>query len=134
MRSTRGLRYESPAPGVGIVLPGRARRADGGAGGLPPELGDLADLEAPAPGREGCLVWCRDRRADTYTGAVLARAPAFGLIGQEGQELLQSDYADVLGVLAREDGLIRRVGWVDSTLPVYGDEIAGWFETHRDRG
>ena len=23
---------------------------------------------------------------------------------------------------------------MDSTLPVYGDEIAGWFETHRDRG
>lgn len=128
---TRGLGYKSPAPSAGIVLP----KARGGRmvvpEALPPELGDIAILEAPAPSG-GVLGVVKDRRADTYTGAVLARAPAFGLIGSDGQELLQSDYADVLGMLAREDGLIRRVGWVDSTLPVYGDEIAGWFETHRD--
>jgi hypothetical protein len=128
---TRRLRYESPAPGAGIVLP-RAR--DGRMvvpEALPRELGDLEILEAPAPAG-GVLGVVKDRRSDTYTGAVLARAPAFGLIGSDAQELLQSDYADVLGMLAREDGLIRRIGWVDSTLPVYGDEIAGWFETHRD--
>jgi hypothetical protein len=131
--ATRGLGYESPAPGAGVVLP-KARDARMVVPeALPPELGDLAILEAPAPAG-GVLGVVKDRRADTYTGAVLARAPAFGPIGSDGQELLQSDYADVLGMLAREDGLIRRVGWVDSTLPVYGDEIAGWFETHRDRG
>jgi hypothetical protein len=123
------LGYESPAPGAGIVLPKERGGRMVVAEALPPELGDVVILEAPAPA--GGVV--KDRRADTYTGAVLARAPAFGLIGADGQELLQSDFADVLGMLAREDGLIRRVGWVDSTLPVYGDEIAGWFEQHRDR-
>ena len=74
------LGYESPAPGAGIVLP----KARGGRmvvpEALPPELGDIAILEAPAPAG-GVLGVVKDRRADTYTGAVLARAPAFGLIG-----------------------------------------------------
>jgi hypothetical protein len=98
---------------------------------LPPELGDLEIVGAPTPAG-GVFGVVKDRRADTYTAALLARAPAFGLIGQEGQERLQSDWADVLAMLAREDALIRRVSWVDSTLPVYGDEIARWFERHRN--
>jgi hypothetical protein len=72
---TRGLRYESPAPSAGIVLPkardGRMVLPEA----LPPELGDVAILEAPAPAG-GMLGVVKDRRADTYTGAVLARASA----------------------------------------------------------
>jgi hypothetical protein len=127
------LRYESPAPGAGIVLPRRRGGRMVVPEALPPELGNLEMLEAPVPSG-GVIGVIKDHRADTYTGAALARAPAFGLVGHEGQEHLQSDYADVLAISAREDRLIRRVGWVDATLPVYGDEIAAWFERNRDRG
>ncbi len=92
--------------------------------------GELADLEL----LEGELVRyeharfgvVKDRRARTFTAALRVRGRAFALLGSEEREQRLQDYGAVLAALARDDSAVRRVAWIERTLPGDGDALGDY--------
>jgi hypothetical protein len=130
LRRGRGLlSYRSAAPGAGTRL---------GAGGelryqlsLPPELAELEMLATPY--RQGEIGVLCDCRAGTYTAAMALRGGAFGLRESSEQERALEGWAAVLASTAREGSPIRRLQWVERTLPGDGDQLAGYLQEERER-
>jgi len=121
--------YRSRAPGSGFKS-----GADGpaiGEGSLPSGLAGLRMLEAPyGSDRVGVLY---DRAAGTYTAALAVRAGAFGLLDGAEQERKLEGWGSVLASLARDGSPVRRLQWIERTLPAQGDELAGYLQAERDR-
>lgn len=130
LRSSEGKRgYRSRAPASGF----RPRGADTriGEGSLPPALEGLRMLEVPyGSDRVGVL---HDRAAGTYTTALAVRAGAFGLLDGAEQERKLEGWGSVLASLARDGSPVRRLQWIERTLPAQGDELAGYLQAERDR-
>jgi hypothetical protein len=122
--------YRSASPGAGI-----RQAPDGEAGGepsLPGELAGLRMLEAPYGSDQiGAL---HDRAAGTYTAALAVRASAFGLLDGAEQERKLDGWGSVLASLARDGSAVRRLQWIERTLPAQSDELAGYLQAERDRG
>jgi hypothetical protein len=74
----------------------------------------------------------KDTRQNTYTVALRCRVQAFGLLdtGQQARRL--AEWGRVLSGLAGERSPIRRLGWVERTVPTDGDAIARYFSDARD--
>lgn len=131
LRRGRGLdSYRSAAPSAGIRL--------GAVGGelryalsLPPELAELEMLSTPY--RQGEVGVLCDRRAGTYTAAMALRGGAFGLRESSEQERALEGWAAVLASTAREGSPIRRLQWVERTLPGDGDQLAAYLQAERER-
>ncbi len=124
----RGYRSMAPASGV-------RKRPDGelaGEASLPPSLAGLRMLEVPY-GSDSVGV-LHDRRAGTYTIALAVRAGAFGLLDSAEQERKLDAWGSVLASLAREGSAVRRLQWIERTLPAQADELAGYLQRERDRG
>jgi hypothetical protein len=118
--------FRSASPGAGIRL-GEAS----GEASLPDELAGLRMLEVPyGADHVGVL---RDRAAGTYTAAIAVRAGAFGLLDAAEQERKLDGWGSVLASLARDGSPVRRLQWIERTLPSPGDELAGHFQAERDR-
>ena len=98
---------------------------------LPPALGDLELLSVPY-GREQVGVM-RDRRAGTYTGVLAVRAGAFGLLDASEQERKLDAWGSVLASCGRDGSPVRRLQWIERTLPAQGDELAAHLQAERDR-
>lgn len=124
----RARGYRSSAPGAGVrVLDGRAVFPVS----LPSELSGLQMLEVPyGSDQVGVL---HDRSAGTYTAALAVRAGAFSLLDAAEQERKLDGWGAVLAGLAREGSPVRRLQWIERTLPAQGDELASYFQQHRDR-
>ncbi len=75
----------------------------------------------------------RDRAAGTYTAALAVRAGAFGLLDGAEQERKLEGWGSVLASLARDGSPVRRLQWIERTLPAQGDELAGYLQAERDR-
>ena len=94
---------------------------------LPAELADLELLEGELVryehARFGVAV---DRRARTFTAALRVRGRAFALLGSEEREQRLQDYGAVLAALARDDTAVRRVAWIERTLPGDGDALGDY--------
>lgn len=123
-----GTRFRSAAPTLG---------ATGAPGGqpepptdLPREVRDLDILAAPLHGEEVGII--RDRRANTYTAVLAVRVRSFGLLDREEQERRLSGWGHVLAGLSREQSPIRRLQWVERTVPADGDQIARYLQEERD--
>jgi hypothetical protein len=121
--------YRSGSPGGG-VLPG----SDGGVVGeesLPAELAGLRMIEVPyGTDQVGVL---HDRAAGTYTAALAVRAGAFGLLDGGEQERKLDSWGSVLASLARDGSAVRRLQWIERTLPAQSDELASYLQAERDR-
>jgi hypothetical protein len=121
--------YRSLSPGAGVRL-----GEDGATiceASLPDELAELRMLEVPyGSDHVGVL---RDRAAGTYTTAIAVRAGAFGLLDGGEQERKLDAWGSVLGSLARDGSPIRRLQWIERTLPGQGDELASYLQRERDR-
>jgi hypothetical protein len=98
---------------------------------LPPELAGLQMLAVPYGQDEVGVV--HDRAAGTYTAALAVRAGAFGLRDSSEQERKLGGWGSVLASLARDGSAIRRLQWIERTLPAQGDELASHFQSQRDR-
>lgn len=122
-----GYRSSSPTAGARLGEDGQVRHRPS----LPPELGDLDMLEVPY-GRQVVGV-IRDRRAGTYTTAIAVRAGAFGLRDWGEQERKLDAWGSVLASCARDGSPVRRLQWIETTLPGQGDELAAHFQAERDR-
>jgi len=121
--------YRSISPGAGFEQGGDGlaiREAS-----LPEELAGLRMLEVPyASDRVGVI---HDRAAGTYTVAIAVRAAAFGLLDGAEQERKLEAWGSVLASLARDGSPVRRLQWIERTLPAPGDELAGYLQAERDR-
>lgn len=131
-RLTGGLSYRSRAPRAGVILPGEGGQEAQHCEALPAAVGDVEIVAVALPGA-GEIGVAKDRRANTYTAALAARVRAFGLLAGSEQEEQVARWGGVLAALAREDSPIRRVGWLERTLPGDGEQIARYLEQHRDR-
>jgi len=120
--------YRSGSPGDGVRL------GEGGEllleASMPAELAGLRMLEVPyGADQVGVL---HDRAAGTYTAALAVRAGAFGLLDGTEQERKLDAWGSVLASLARDGSAVRRLQWIERTLPAQGDELAGYLQAERD--
>lgn len=123
----RGYRSRSPDGGFGIGADGAAIRE----ASLPGELAGLRMLEVPFGA--DCVGVVHDRAAGTYTAALAVRAGAFGLLDGAEQERKLEGWGSVLASLARDGSPVRRLQWIERTLPAQGDELASYLQAERDR-
>jgi hypothetical protein len=125
------LDYRSAAPRAGLV-PKPSGFVEP-AVCLPEELVDVELLAAPVDpaGREAIGV-VKDRRAQTYTATLGVRVRNFALLSDAEQERRLAAYGTVLAGLARDDSVVRRVGWVERTVPNDGDDVAAYLQQARD--
>lgn len=122
-----GFRSQSPGAGVRFDGEGRAEFEVS----LPPELEGLRIIEVPyGSDRVGVL---HDQAAGTYTVALAVRAGAFGLLDTAEQDRKLDAWGSVLAGLARDGSPVRRLQWIERTLPAQGDELAGYLQAERDR-
>ncbi len=119
--------YRSSAPGAGV----RAGSADVYELSLPPALADLDLLSVPYGAEEVGVI--RDRRAGTFTAAMAVRGGAFVLRDAGEQERALETWGGVLASCAREGSALRRLQWIERTLPGQGDELASYLQENRDR-
>lgn len=121
--------YRSASPGAGVRLgdEGEVEYVPS----LPVELEGLDLLSVPyGPDRVG--VMC-DRREDTYTVALAVRAGAFALRDTVEQERALDAWGAVLAGCARDGSPIRRLQWIERTVPSQGDDLASYMQEKRDR-
>jgi hypothetical protein len=127
--SERKRGYRSSAPGGGV------RTAEDGAAviepSLPEELAGLRILAVPyGSDQVGVL---HDRSAGTFTVALAVRAGAFGLLDGGEQERKLDAWGSVLASMARDGSPVRRLQWIEQTLPAQGDELAAYLQGERDQ-
>jgi hypothetical protein len=126
--SGRGRRpYRSRSPEAGM----HAGDAETYVPSLPPELGGIELLAYPYGGEEVGVV--RERGPGTYTAAIAVRASAFALRDSGEQERSLEAWGGVLASCAREGSPLRRLQWIERTLPGQGDELASYLQEKRDR-
>jgi hypothetical protein len=65
----------------------------------------------------------KDARAQTFTAALRVKGGAFVLLGAAEREQRLAEYGAVLAALARDDSAVRRVAWIERTLPGDGDAL-----------
>jgi hypothetical protein len=97
---------------------------------LPEEVGALDVLAAPLRGEPVGVV--KDRKANTYTAVLAVRVRSFGLLDRAEQERRLAGWGAVLAGLARENSPVRRLQWVERTVPSDGDEVARYLQEERD--
>jgi hypothetical protein len=119
--------YRSDAPEAGFRVGGDEDRKIS----LPPELEGVDLLSFPYGGEE-VGVLC-ERRAGTYTAAIAVRADAFALRDASEQARALESWGGVLASCARENSAVRRVQWIERTVPGQGDELASYLQEKRDR-
>src|SRR4051794_8563081 len=99
---------------------------------VPAELAGLELLEGGLARYEGALMGVvLDRKAKTLTAALRCQGQAFALLGAEDREQRLADYGGVLAALARDDTPLRRVAWIERTLPANGDAMADYLYDHK---
>jgi hypothetical protein len=142
----RGRRYRSSAPTAGRRARLRSARSTNGQGPdpdpdrredwleepieLPGQLAGVALLAAPLRGEDIGIV--KHTRAKTYTGVIAVRVRSFGLLDQAEQERRLAGWGSVLAGLARENSPVRRIQWLERTVPSDGDQIARYLQEERD--
>src|SRR3954447_13656963 len=94
---------------------------------VPAELARLELVEAELARYRGALMGVAvDRKAKTFTATLRCQGQAFALLGAEEREQRLADYGGVLTALARDDTPLRRVAWIERTLPANGDAMANY--------
>jgi hypothetical protein len=94
---------------------------------VPAELAGLELVEGELARYQGALMGVAvDRKAKTFTATLRCQGQAFALLGAEEREQRLADYGGVLAALARDDTPLRRVAWIERTLPANGDAMANY--------
>lgn len=127
-RALGRTRYRSPAPTSGSV--GSLDSDPEPPVALPDEAGAIDILSAPLHGEEVGVA--KDRQANTYTAVLAVRVRSFGLLDRVEQERRLAGWGSVLAGLARENSPVRRLQWVERTVPSDGDEVARYLQEERD--
>jgi hypothetical protein len=130
-RLTGRLQYRSAAPTAGLLL--RPNGSIEPSVSLPEELGDVELVAAPVdPAGTAAIGVVKDRRGQTFTATLGVRVRNFALLSDAEQERRLAAYGTLLAGLARDGSVIRRVGWVERTVPNDGDDVAAYLQQSRD--
>ncbi len=97
---------------------------------LPEEVGPVELLAAPLKGEDVGVI--KDRKANTYAAVLAVRVRSFGLLDRSEQERRLAGWGVVLSGLARENSPVRRLQWLERTVPSDGDEVARYLQEERD--
>jgi len=90
----------------------------------PAELAELELLEVTLARYEDApLGVVKDRHARTYTATLRVSGRAFALLAPHERETRLEEYGAVLAALARDDSPVRRVSWIERTLPADADAL-----------
>lgn len=130
-RQSGRIRFRSARSQLGhvVALPegGLEPRGPSPPWSLPGELAGLEFLEGELTQYERVRFGAvADRGARTFTAALRVRGRAFALLGPAEREERLADYGAVLAALARDSSPVRRIGWVERTLPADGDELGDY--------
>jgi Putative type VII ESX secretion system translocon, EccE len=130
--ATRRNRFQSPAPIVGSLARGLARRRaptlSGPAPVVPAELRGVTIVEASYRARPiGAL---SEQSGKRLTAVLACRVLAFSLLDPEAQERRLARWGMVLS--GAGGSAIRRLQWIERTAPSQGDELARWVQAERD--
>ena len=121
--------YRSSAVGAGFRAGGGEPRPEAS---LPAQFEGAQMLAVPYGAAEvGVLA---ERRTGTYTAVLAVRAGSFGLRDAGEQERKLDAWGAVLASCSREGSPVRRLQWIERTLPADGDELASYLQAERDRG
>jgi hypothetical protein len=125
----KGTRFRSIVPTRGSVAAGAPRgHPIVNAPDPPPSLRDVRIVEAEYRGRPvGVLASARGRR---LVAVLACRVLAFSLLDAEAQERRLARWGLVLSGAAGTP--IRRLQWLERTVPAQGDELARWLAAERD--
>lgn len=126
-RAEAGYRSRAPSAGARLGAAGDAVHELS----LPAALADLELLCVPYGAEEVGIV--QDRRAGTFTAALAVQVGAFALRDTAEQERALDAWGQVLASCGRDGSPVRRLQWVEQTLPAQGDELAAHFQAQRDR-
>ena len=95
--------------------------------GRPGELADIELLEVELSRYENArLGVVKDRRAGTFTATVRVSGHAFSLLDPGDRERALADYGTVLATLARDGTPVRRLAWIERTLPADADALGNY--------
>ena len=75
----------------------------------------------------------RDANSGTLTAVLAVKVKAFGLLAEADQERRLERWGRVLAGLARNDGVVRRLGILERTVPSDGDEMQRYLVEARDQ-
>jgi len=121
-----GYRSRVPTAGIRIV----AGEAKDPAACLPVQLRDLDMLEVEyGRGQVGVI---RDTAKGTYTALVKVRVGSFGFRDHREQEKQLEAYGLALASASQDGSALRRIQWIERTLPQGGDELAAYLQRERD--
>lgn len=126
-RAERGYRSAAPGAGTRIGPGGEAEHEPS----LPPELAGLNLLSVPYGADQVGVV--EDRRGGTFTAVLAVRAGAFAMRDASEQERALDAWGVVLASSGRDGSPVRRLQWIEQTVPGQGDELAAHFQAQRDR-
>ncbi|MCB0859980.1 MAG: hypothetical protein KDB54_04925 [Solirubrobacterales bacterium] len=120
--------YRSRVPTAGIRVVGS--EAKDPAACLPIQLRDLDMLQVEyGRGQVGVI---RDSSQGTYTALIKVRVGSFGFRDHGEQERQLEAYGLALAAAAQDGSAIRRIQWIERTLPQGGDELAAYLQRERD--
>jgi hypothetical protein len=109
--------FRSPAPASGS---GKAKP--------PPALREVTIAQAPY--RDRSIGVISERRGKRLTAVLACRVVSFTLLDPEAQERRLARWGLVLSGAAGT--AVRRIQWIERTVPAQGDELARWVAAERD--
>jgi Putative type VII ESX secretion system translocon, EccE len=131
-RAGKGHRFRSRAPAQGMRATEqreRWRRRFRHPSPHPPgAVKDVRILEMPY--RDGAIGVLSEQRRRRLTAVLACRVLAFSLLDSEAQERRLARWGLILSGAA--GGSVRRIQWLERTVPAQGDELARWLHDERD--
>jgi Putative type VII ESX secretion system translocon, EccE len=131
-RIRRQHRFRSPAPLQGIQASedarSRRRRLWPSEPHPPAAVRGVRILEVPY--RHGSIGVLSELRRRRLTAVLACRVLAFALLDPEAQERRLARWGLILSGAA--GGSVRRIQWLERTVPAQGDELARWLHDERD--
>lgn len=118
--------FRSPAPETGSITRGGEMVPPAPA--APAELRGVR-IESVPHGRRG-IGAIAEHAGRRMTAVLACRVAAFSLLDPEAQERRLARWGELLAGAAA--GPIRRLQWVERTVPAQGDELARWLHAERD--
>ena len=128
-RLTGAHRFQAAAPMEGSRAPtGRRGQLGGADDNLPRALAGVRIVALPYRGRQ--MGGVSERGGRLLTAVLACRVVSFSLLDAAAQERSVSHWGTVLAACA--DTPVRRIQWLERTLPAEGDELASWLAAERD--
>lgn len=125
-RVTAGYRSSAPTQGHRIS-DGQVQQPPPA---VPPQLTGCR-IEPVSYGRHEIGVLTEERRG-TLTALFTASADTFGFLADQEQERQLEGWGRALAGFCQDGSAVRRIQWIERTLPAGGDELASYLHTERD--